>query len=598
MGSLSLDEARVTEKRSLDGFRELQVETSLIDPSTRRNMAHELRPGVKLYWRRNTDGEECLYVIDSEIRLDYDANKLSFTAHEVAAEIKDTPPFLVEAVVPEDFIGGYDSSWIQYRPSGASITALKPMNALEITCTSGTRLLWAGASDVNPAMLYRPIPEGAEEYEAYVNVELAPSRFAGTSVGLAVINTARTGFVRVEHYINDAGTRRFQSQYRNPGGSETTVQHTDNPSDWPQNGPFDLCIRRSSDGTFSFQYKAQTQSSWQDLGSVVISSWTPTHIRLYIRNWGSYHPPRGRFRRFRFYPLAGVRRRITNTSVQEPHVNLTSLLDGLWEVTVPENLTVPLGGLLSPSQLLQTIQEAGFRVRYEYEYNDDPTSHLKRKLVIEAPDENVKGTLRLYDDATNLDYSYSDLAAYLGAYPVVKTDTDPIQRYDAIKRFKDYSVAKDALIPSKVQVDEEGTIVEYVKAPAPYRKEAGSFYILAEDAGAEYVERKTRGADGTVTVKPRLLGVEVDADHPVNMYWKLAEELTKANQRTLSLEIDYNAIQCPWGDFRVGDVVILELPGEDEGLKIQVKETEKSVHEPAVVKIKADVTGFIKKMLR
>ena len=82
------------------------------------------------------------------------------------------------------------------------------------------------------------------------------------------------------------------------------------------------------------------------------------------------------------------------------------------------------------------------------------------------------------------------------------------------------------------------------------------------------------------------------------MYWKLAEELTKANQRTLSLEIDYNSIQCPWGDFRVGDVVILELPGEDEGLRVQVKETEKSVHEPAVVKIKADVTGFIKKMLR
>lgn len=328
-------------------------------------------------------------------------------------------------------------------------------------------------------------------------------------------------------------------------------------------------------------------------------SWAPTHVGVYVRNWSPYHALKARVRNFRFYPYEGVPHQITSSSVSGPHVNLTSALEGYWSVTVPENLKIPLGGVITPAEILKRVYEAGYHIRYEYAYDDDPNPHVKRKLYIETPSDEIRGVLRLGENITNLDYSYTNMKSYLGAFPIVKIAEPAPKKYDAIRRFQQWSTTKNAQIPSKVEENEEsGTITEYTKLPAPYAKSSGSYNVVAEETGAEYAKRKMRQADGTTLEQPRYLGVEMDADHPLNMYWKLADELTKANTGSVNLEVEYARLDAPWGELQVGDRFILVLPGREEGMEILIHETEKRTHEPNIVKIKSDIIGFVKKMIK
>ncbi len=570
---LDSDAVQVTEKVTFNSFRELRVNHPLIHDDG-RDYSRYIRPGMKMFWYTTTEGDSCLYVIDGAVKYDYDANTVDFTAHEAAAELQDLPPVWVDPVVADNFQDARIGQQWTTTTNGGQITEGK--GYLQLYASQGTQIVWGGASTYrSPCIAHTPLLEG-NSFTLITRIIPMPTWNKSTPFGLAITNNNFEAFYRIGRHWSNDGNHYVRTDYRNPGGTETQVQSDEYK---------DLSVMAATWFMLEVDADGKATTSWSPDGVSWTShtttqlTWTPTRAGVFIRNWSPYYNSvKVRATTFKYIPWRG---RLVDVTDEY----LTNLTGGRFTATgTPSGLQARLGGLQDPySIIMKVCEDNGLQASFRYRYDADDGG-IKRELLLTSVDDTVRGVLRLGEDIAGLEVTIDESSVASAAAPRLTALNDAEKLIPVLQEYRELQVTRGASIPSQVYTDSQNRQVYGPNVSAPYGKTGGVYVVVAEDSDAEYRRIITPG----VPDEARVVYVDVSqADHPLNLYWDLAGKLDEARTRKITLTFDYIEKSPDAAEFRyrVGDLLRIILPGEDEAAEFRVQTTEKNPHEPAALKM-------------
>lgn len=204
------------------------------------------------------------------------------------------------------------------------------------------------------------------------------------------------------------------------------------------------------------------------------------------------------------------------------------------------------------------------------------------KLVEDSGE--IKGVIDFGEDVGSLDITIDESSTYAAVAPKIDDLNDIDQIIPILDEFRNMSVSKGSNIASHVYVDQQKNYVYGPNVAAPFAKASNSYMLTADNSNANYQKVKVPN----VPDKYRVAYVNITrADHHINLYWTLAEKLSSLISTKLTINFDYFERDADISQFRyrVGDWIVLRIPGYDEGIQFRVQSTEKNPHEPASLKM-------------
>ena len=573
---LDTEATQITEKADLNSFREISV-THPLKHKDGRDYSQFIKPGKKVFWFNTTEGDSCLYVIDGAVKADYDANSISFTAHEVAAELQDLPPVWVDPAVSDEFLDASISSIWTLQTNGGTITEGK--GYLSLYAPSGAKCIWGGSTYKSPCIAKISLLEG-NSFTVMAKMEQRDTINLNAAFGLTITDSTNYGYVRIGRHKNSSdGKIYIRSDYRVPGSNEVELQGEEY-KDLPNNSPLWFKIEVDSTGKVTPSWTVDLKE-WTNHTTYTLSSWTPTQAGVYVRNWvyqSSYNAIKAYVHSFSYIPWKGRVVDITSSY-------LNGLTGNRFTVSsIPSGLKARLGGLLDPYSIIKkACEDNDLLLFFEYDYDVD-TDTISRYMKLVEDSGEIKGVIDFGEDVGSLDITIDESSTYAAVAPKIDDLNDIDQIIPILDEFRNMSVSKGSNIASHVYVDQQKNYVYGPNVAAPFAKASNSYMLTADNSNANYQKVKVPN----VPDEYRVAYVNITrADHHINLYWTLAEKLSSLISTKLTINFDYFERDADISQFRyrVGDWIVLRIPGYDEGIQFRVQSTEKNPHEPASLKM-------------